>query len=648
MADDDRYDRKSDRPYDKRRGPRKGGFNKGRGGYGSGGKKDYRPRDGEKREFKPRDGGEGRREFRPRDGDDRGKREFRPRDGDRPRNGGGRGGPNRGGGRRDFEPRDGERKEFRPRDGDDRGKREFRPRDRDDRGRGDFRPRNGGGRGDRRGSRDNRDRNGRDDRRGDREFRPREERTEEPKPMQEQKLTIPSTPQRILFKGVDCEVNGRTDLAMVLYLHGAVMHSKGCENNAVKMLRTMGPGEFSTVRGRVAKMCSEDAMIEYDYLCWTVDRTYDRSAVDAAAEAGNNLAIYCRIREEEVEGDDPCIDVFASGHSENPERVEEGLRFIARKKDSAKAERQIELIEDRKKLRQSLRGTFVKARKGDRGSMHKLEELSGMFPEAGFLRGFLDAEDQEQYLKDNYGEHRDTMVNMEAEFCIQDRPFGMFLKAKKLQKNEEEWIPLMIEAAKAGSDEAMEELKPVQNRRDVRKSFSSIYLANGDVAKLVESYDGADTFWLDKYCEGDMERIAEVGRTMGGAREIDWLKKNYRDGIEGCRDLLIDLASVEDRQCKQLVYALHDVGADVSAAKLYFEMFGDPTLPAIKWLAKVCQDEAAKEYVRSQFESMGDLATFDSIFVDDGYFDKGQRRGSGGRSGGRQGGRRDYGHRDRR
>ena len=75
----------------------------------------------------------------------------------------------------------------------------------------------------------------------------------------------------------------------------------------------------------------------------------------------------------------------------------------------------------------------------------------------------------------------------------------------------------------------------------------------------------------------------------------------------------------EYRRCKQLVYALHDVGAEMDAAKLYFDMYGDRSLPSVKWLAKVCADEDAKRFVRSKFEEMGDLATFESIFVDDGY-----------------------------
>ena len=60
-------------------------------------------------------------------------------------------------------------------------------------------------------------------------------------------------------------------------------------------------------------------------------------------------------------------------------------------------------------------------------------------------------------------------------------------------------------------------------------------------------------------------------------------------------------------------------------------MYGDRSLPSVKWRAKVCADEEAKEYVRSRFEEMGDLRTFDSIFVDDGYENRGKRKGNGGR-----------------
>ena len=129
----------------------------------------------------------------------------------------------------------------RDRHGPGNGRKDFR---RDDRRGGGGRPRDGKGRGpgngrsgagNRPGQRPS-NRTGRDGRPSDR--RPRDDRRKpegipehKPRDAPEPSLTIPSTPQRILFKGVDCEVNGRTDLAMILYLHGAAMLSKGCENN---------------------------------------------------------------------------------------------------------------------------------------------------------------------------------------------------------------------------------------------------------------------------------------------------------------------------------------------------------------------------------------------------------------------------------
>ena len=107
----------------------------------------------------------------------------------------------------------------------------------------------------------------------------------------EQNLTIPSTPQRILFKGVDCEVNGRKDLAMVLYLHGAAQMSLGCENNMLRILREAGPKEFRTIRGRVAGSCPEDAMIAFDYLCATLDDGYDTGLIDTAADAAEEAKL---------------------------------------------------------------------------------------------------------------------------------------------------------------------------------------------------------------------------------------------------------------------------------------------------------------------------------------------------------------------
>ena len=530
--------------------------------------------------------------------------------------------------------RDGDRGDRRPRTADkrhgerrgDRGgpRREFkdRPRGRDfgDRPRGrdsKDRPR-GKDFGDRRRDRDSHDDRDRRDRRAPRDDRRRDGPVEsKPTERQETVLTIPSTPQRILFKGVDCEVNGRRDLAMVLYLHGAAMMSRGCENNALRMLREMGPGEFSTVRGRVAKSCPEDAMIAFDYLCATLDGNYDRSTLDAAAEAGNHLAIYFKIRMEEIGGDDPRIDVFASGPDEK--MVEDGLKLLVRKKDSARAEELLKELEHRRKLRQSIRTEFIRAVKDDRTARRRLEELSATFPEAEYLLGYLDTSDREEYLRNGMSEHGDIILSMAHELGISDTPFGKYLSAMKLRSDGEEWIPAMISAAAAGSDEALAELGPVQTRRDVRKGLCSIYLTRGDMAGLIKCYDGEDMSYLERFCAGDPMRMIDVGRHMGGSREVDWLRKCCLDGSAECRDALVAIASVEDRRNKQLIYALHDVGADLDAAKLYFDMYGDPALPAVKWLAKVCEDEEAKEYVRSRFEEMGDLRTFDSIFVDDGY-----------------------------
>ncbi len=61
------------------------------------------------------------------------------------------------------------------------------------------------------------------------------------------------------------------------------------------------------------------------------------------------------------------------------------------------------------------------------------------------------------------------------------------------------------------------------------------------------------------------------------------------------------------------------------------DMYGDPSLPSVKWLRKVCENEEAKEFLRTSFEEMNDTATFESIFRDDGYERKRQNRGKGGK-----------------
>ena len=522
-----------------------------------------------------------------------------------------------------------------------------RRRDRDDRrpghgakgsGRGDFRKGgrpSRGGRDDRRPRDGGKPRGGRDGPKGGTRDKPHMQTKEvsaKEAPVKETEtftLTVPSTPQRILFKGVDCEVNGRKDLAMYLYLQGAARMSRGCESNALRMLREMGSGEFGSMRGRVAKNCPEDALIVFDYLCSTINAGHDRSLVETSAAAGDRLAIYCMIRLGEVGADDPLIDVFASGDDER--MVEDGLKLLVRKKDSAKAEGLLKGMDERRRLRQSVRVEFIRAMNGDRSSVRRLEELSGTFPEAGFLRGYLDAGDREQYIRDGMPRFEGTVMSVVHELGISDTGYGRYLAALKLRADGEEWIPAMINAAGAGSDDAIGELMPVQNRKDVRKAMASVYLRRNDPAGLVRCYDGEDASYLERYCARDPAKISEVGRLMGGSRQVDWLKKGFLDGVEECRDELVAMARSGEHNNKQLVYTLHDIGAELESAKLYFAMYGDRSLPSVKWLAKVCADEEAKEYVRSRFEEMGDLRTFDSIFVDDGYENRGKRKGSGGR-----------------
>ena len=139
---------------------------------------------------------------------------------------------------------------------------------------------------------------------------------------------------------------------------------------------------------------------------------------------------------------------------------------------------------------------------------------------------------------------------------------------------------------------------------------------------LVGDYvDGLDeTYYLDKYCENVPDKIVETGRRIGNIspeREIDWLRAHAF--MVECRDALSARTEDERYHSRKMIYALHDVGRDIEAADLYFAMEGHPDLPAVKWLAKVCRNEDAKEYVRSHFEEKGELDVFESIFVDDGY-----------------------------
>ncbi len=640
-----RNDDRGDRPrYNDK--PRRDFNDKPRRDYGDRPRRDYgdkprHDRDGESGD-RPRYNDRPRRDYgdRPRrDYNDKPRRDY----GDKPRRDYGDR-PRRDYGDKPRYDRDGEgRSEDRPRYSD-RPRRDFNDkprRDYGDRPRRDRGDRSGGDRHGRSGGYQRRDRYDDRDRSTPVFEEPQVQETVVTE--QEYKLTIPSDPQKILFKGIDCQVNGRDDIALILFLHGAVGMSKGCENNAITMMRGMDHDTLVSTRASIADKCTPQAMVEYDYICLTMDKSSERRFLEGMYSDRDPHAVYCMMRLEEVQPEDPVIEEFASNYDSMPDKVTDGLIFMKRRMGSEKAEECLKMNEQRKALRMSIRNVFAKAVRGDAASAKKMEELASIFPEARFLCGYLDARADGvgvEYLKNGYHDNGKFIVAMSADLDIADDPFGMFLRAKRLQADKEDWIRFMIDAAKAGSDEALDELKPVQNRADVRKAFSSIYLARGDAENLVRQYDGEDSYYLDQYCAGDPDKIEAVGKLMNGEKEIDWLKRNYRAGVEECRDALVAMAADESRHSKRLVYALHDVGADMDAAKLWFAMGDDPTLPSYKWLGKVCESDDVKEYVKEQFEARGDLETFEAIFVDDGYTSRGSNKGGRGRPDGRRGGRR--------
>lgn len=621
--DGERSGYRSDRRSDDR-GDRPHGRNEGR----SGGDRPYRNRDEGRRSYERRDRGSGDRPRYQKGG--------RSGSGDR---GSYRPGRSEEGGRRDLHRSDdrrgyrGDRSGYRSDRGSDR--RNEDRRDRDDR-------RGSGYRSDRRSE----DRGRRYEGRGER--RPRDDTRQD---QRADRVTIPSDPQRILFKGIDCEVNGRSDLAMVLYLHGAAKMSGGCEENAEKMLRGMSPEQRQELRDAIAGQCSRDALIEFDYVRLDLDPSADRSLIDSAAAEGDPLAIYCLIRRDEVGGDDPAIDRFAKAADSRPEMVSKGLDRLKRRKDSEKAARLLKGIEKREQERASINQTFARAMKNDAKALARLEDMSGEFPEAGFLAGYIESDDPEQYLRDGMDGNRDLIVAVSANLAL-DSGFGRYLRAMKAKSDGEEWIPQMIAAAKAGSEEAERELGSVKGRGDVSRAMAEIALQKGDVDSLVRMYDGEDAQWLDAWCAGDADRMIDVGSRMKEEERLDWLKRCYRNGAEECRDAIVAMASDESNWSKRLVYALHDVGADMEAAKLYFAIGDEARLPSPKWLAKVCEDPEVKEYVRSEYEKRDDLAGFEDIFADDGYQKKrsgkggnGHGKGSSGKGRGR--GRNDRGRRNR-
>ncbi len=600
-------------------------------------------------------------------GDRQGER--RPRDGDRRSKGGfgrrdsGSGGFKPRGDRKDFKPR-GDREDFKPKgdrdstpkDGDHghRG-RDFKPRDRDSRPRGDhkdFKPRGDRKdfkpRGDRkdfksRGDRRSFDR--RDDRgpRRDQRSYDRPPRDESSEPHEEnRRLTLPKDATRLLNRGIDCLVNGDTNVAMVMFLHGSVMMSEGCRNNAERILREAGNDSFQSIRTAIGPNCSEDALTEFDYLCIERDKGYDRTFFDGEYSKQTTHAIYRKICLEEVEGDDPIIDVFASRYPDDRDKVVKGLDLMRRRKDSASAEAHLKRIEDAVKLKQSVNVMFTRAMNGDARAVRELKENSKSVPEAAFFSEFLVARSEGnavEWLRQKYPQYKDLIISKQGEFKVQDTPFGTYLKAKSLESKKEEYMSVMMNAARAGCQEAIDELSAKMFRNDVRKCLAGIYLKNNDLANLMVVYQAGldEMYYLDQYCADSRERILEVGSELGKqsvSKEIDWLKDHYDKGMNFCKEALIEKSKDEFYHTKKMIYALHDVGADMEAAKLYFEMEGDPEVPSVKWLKKVCSDEEVKEFVRKHYEETADLATFESIFEEDGYESRPKRRGGGPRGSG--------------
>ena len=498
------------------------------------------------------------------------------------------------------------------------------------------------------------------DRKGE---RPRREgfdkRRPEPRdePQEPKKILLPQDASRLLYRGIDCLENGNPDLAMIMFLHGSVMMSEGCENNADRILKETGKTGFQDLRARIGPQCSEDALIEYDYLCISRDKGFDRTFFDNECGKRNMHAIYRRICLEEIEADDPIIDDFASRYPDDGKKVMKGLELLKRKKDSETAAGHLERIEEGIRLKQSVYVMFTRAMNGDARAVKELKQNSKTVPEAAFFSEFLSAKaegNQVEWLKAKYPQYRDLIISRQGEFKIQDDPFGMFLKAKNLEMKKEEYMSVMMNAARAGSPEAMDELSNKMFRNDVRKCLAGIHLKNGDLTNLIIVYQAGldDMYYLDQYCGSDPDRILEVGRELGKqsvAKEIDWLKDHYDKGLEFCRQALVDKSLDDFYRSKKMIYALHDVGADREAAELYFEMEGDPEVPSVKWLKKVCGSDDVKEYVRNHYEAKGDLATFDSIFEDDGY-ERRPKRSSGGprKSFGKPSGKRPFkGRRDR-
>lgn len=481
--------------------------------------------------------------------------------------------------------------------------------------------------------RDGERRERRDDRTQRRENRPRKETAEEVMTTERPRLILSNDPQRLLFKGVDMQENGDTDTALIMFVRGSVLMSKGCENNAVRLLESIDREDVPALRERIAVHCSDDDLVEFDYLCWKAHPVHEMAFLEQKFKEGNIQATYRMVYAGKMDPEDPAIDVF----SECPDdpRGAEALKILSKKYDSKKAAAILKSNEEREKRRQSTYVAFNRAMKGDGKALRDLEKLSSEFKEAAFFYGYAKARENGngiQWLKDNYDEYQGLMISEGYNLRIDDEPFGMFLRAKKIQSKKEDWIPSMIKAAKNGSEEAMRELEPLMYREDIKRAVAGIHLANNDLDALIDDYlNGLDDIvFLDRYCMNVPSKIVDIGEMIGQKnpeRGIDWLRA-HAFTME-CRDALVSFSKDERYQCRKMIFALHDVGRDKEAAELYFILEGNGDVPATKWLRKVCKDEEAKEFVRQHYESIDDLGTFDSIFEDDGYVRRQKPRGRG-------------------
>ena len=310
-------------------------------------------------------------------------------------------------------------------------------------------------------------------------------------------------------------------------------------------------------------------------------------------------------------------------------KVIDGLKLLKRKKDSVRSAENLQRFEDNKRSRQSVHTSFAHAMKGNQSAVKDLERLSSRFPEAAFFLEYMDNRSkgtEMEWLKEKYPQFKELIISEEYHLNIKDTPFGLFLRAKNLQAKREDWIPQMAKAAKAGSDEALEELIPLMYRPDIKRSVAEVYLARMDLDGLLSLYfDGFDdTMYLEKFCQSDRSLILKVGSRLGERdveKEMDWYRVNARNGYTECRNELINRMHDKRYRSKAMIYALHDSGADMEAARLYFEleMEGNDTLPSVKWLRKVCDKDTVKDFVHNHYEEKGDMETFESIFTDDGY-----------------------------